>query len=45
MQLRDVDPRLSKPPGIESPTLEIAMNLGCYEFEAEDDTLADGGAS
>ena len=34
-QLRDVDPRLDKAAGLESAVVEVALDLGCYEFEDE----------
>lgn len=39
-QIRDADPHGGGAATIESPTLEIDVELGCYEFEAE----ASGGS-
>lgn len=36
IQLRDVDPLLANTPGVESPVLEVAMDLSRYEFEDDE---------
>lgn len=33
--LRDADPHLGGPATVESPLVEVALDLRCYEFEAE----------
>ncbi|GEM_PF-1333156 len=38
LRLADADPRGPTPATIESPTLEVALDLRCYEFEAETDS-------
>jgi hypothetical protein len=37
VQLRDADPHGGGPATVESPVLEIRVDLRCYEFEAEAD--------